>query len=1211
MRCGNYKTMQGFEYHNKQIKYNMTGLLNEVAAKYPNDVNPNLNDPKYSHIVKNSAFNPMIMGNLATTLGIKDKILTTELWEDLGNGWAPAQPNSAVADKAVETGRGELIALTKNSTKINPDGSYNYPKKNDKRHRPGTEFVFDFGERLSTAIALKATKDPSVELEFRLMAQKVFEEKIIPEMTKLARIRTGKDGATVKLAKEIMVIGYYHSENRAEQPFSHFHVCAMNTALGYDDNLYSLSTNEIGKNIAALDELFMSSMKEEIEQKWGFMLEPVYHEDDMKNPFLKDHEKKVVSFDLPKEVIPVEIMEWRSKREKEIEAFLEKEKLKGREAKEIARLETRMEKTDLSPSELRAKWKAEFDSRGWTEEQLNSAIKTYKPKEEKVMPTMEQINDSFFRHTKDVAFTEYQYIAHVSKQLLPFMSGDEAKRIATKEFEENCVMALSKIKENGNQTQTEYFKDFLADKITNPIEYQSLQLQYMREVRFLHKEVIRQETYVMDSLKARDKEESFVIDKKVSEAFMYAYEKRVGFTLSKGQREAYKMMTTDKGAVCNIEGRAGAGKSTVLEAVKELMEAQGKEVWGISTSGAATKNLAESTKLEKGKFNNTTLFNIMLDSGKLKLNSKSIVLWDEAGMADSKTFYQVVKHINEAGAKLVLIGESEQLQSVGHGGLFRKMTEEFKTTKITEINRQKDQWQREMVEDFACGRAAKAVDTLYKNGKVHITDSDKERQDLIVLDYLNATDPDPEKMLKTGFVEITYLDHNKRKQSLKIDKIETAGKEYKGKEIIELLTNKSIMGDESTRKIIEEKLGTKISEIKDVKEVFIVNPDSRLAAKSKIILASKNDDVNLINEKIRDGLKAQGKLQGEAAKVLCNDGAEREFAIGDRIIMTATQKTNDFDAKKLNNSEVGEVIGFGRTASKKIRTLQVRMDDGQVIFLDAKKELSVNHGYASTVHKSQGQTKEKSFFYVTNLVDMHTAYVACSRHKSDMHLYFSKEFNNKVSQEMEDKLPTPNMLKVAEWIAKEKQVEFKAEWKESFLQVRDFLNENYKAIPGNTPEKAALDDIKNIVHAMGQSNYKKTSFDYEIQDGKVKTNHNELVTQEIENQKYLRAQAESKKEIEENPFRAQVAKAKKAYKVQEMNQSQDSTFQADDVISNKQSKAFTFKNIQKAKAIKKSQVSKVIDRVEAKTEQVKQTKKFTSQDFKKTKRHVPTKAIAM
>lgn len=1102
----NYRNMNNLDYHKKQLEYNMSGLLNEIKKNYPNDINIQLDNPKYKKIIENSAFNPQAIGGLANLLQIENKVISIDLWEDLQNGWCPVEPGSPLDNHAIDTPKGRMIQFNKSATPMDELGHYDI-KSVAKNRRAGTEFLFVFGERVSTAMALMATENPDIERQFKEMCMETFREEIMPEMLKLGRVRKGADGQQMEYAKNILAVPFLHSENRAEQPFYHFHFDLLNVAQGYDDKFYALETTEIGANASALDAIFMSSMKKKLEQKFGFIFKEVYHDDDLKNEFIKNHEKKIVSFDLPETVIPENIREYRSKREKELLSELKKTGKSGYAAEELARVESREEKTDLSPSELRTLWKENFQRMNWSIDDFQKDLSAYKKIQEldktknekmKNFPTSEIIENSFLRNHKEVFFTEYQYLAHIKKQLLPYIDGIEAEKLATNIFENECVMVLDK-------GQMEYFKPFLEEKIEDQNERQSYQIRFHREVRFVHKRVLEAEKETIDGFKARREEEKFIFDKNEVDKFIVNFEakktKEFGKTFkfsnenNGGQLKALQMILTEKGAVCNISGRAGTGKSTLLEAAKEYLEKNGFNVIGTSTSSAATKELAKSTSMEEGQSLNTTHLLRLLSSGKKKLTNKDVIFWDEAGMAESKDFYSLSKYINEAGSKLVLIGEKEQLQAVGAGGLYSVFTENFITTKIKSINRQVDQWQREMVEDFACGidesgvhRTRKGIYSLYDHGRVVIKKNEKERLQQVVNDYIDSVDSTEYITVTTGNKIIHYIDEYGQSYEKTIKEIDN----LEGEKLLLALKNETI-----ENKKLEEILGVKqpkiINIIEEKKEI-----QKPIGFKEKFIIAPENNDCEKINEKVREELKIKGLLPKEEVIIKGKDGLERNFSIGDRIIFFKNSKSADLETKKLDNSSTGTVLEIknSRLSGKPDRVILL-MDNGEKATVKIKEEQAMKHAYAITVHKSQGATKVNTFYYVSASVNsLHHAYVGASRHKKEFKMYLSNDMVEKMIDKMEDKEPTASMKKVAGWIANEKKLIVSPETLKSFNETRKFLNENWRKIDGKDPHP--LDDFSNIVESMARKNFKKTTYDFDIIEGNGQSTYMSIKAKRIE-----------------------------------------------------------------------------------------------------------------
>lgn len=86
---------------------------------------------------------------------------------------------------------------------------------------------------------------------------------------------------------------------------------------------------------------------------------------------------------------------------------------------------------------------------------------------------------------------------------------------------------------------------------------------------------------------------------------------------------------------------------------------------GAAPSGTAARALATATGLRA-----TTLHRLLANTERDGLPTSCVVIVDEAGMADTRTLTPLLRHVQQADAKIILIGDPEQLPSVGAGGLF-------------------------------------------------------------------------------------------------------------------------------------------------------------------------------------------------------------------------------------------------------------------------------------------------------------------------------------------------------------------------------------------------------------------------------------------------------------------------------------------------------------------------------------------------------------
>jgi hypothetical protein len=69
----------------------------------------------------------------------------------------------------------------------------------------------------------------------------------------------------------------------------------------------------------------------------------------------------------------------------------------------------------------------------------------------------------------------------------------------------------------------------------------------------------------------------------------------------------------------------------------------------------------------------------------------------------------------------------------------------------------------------------------------------------------------------------------------------------------------------------------------------------------------------------------------------------------------------------------------------------VRLDDGRSVGFDVKDYAHIDHGYAATVHKSQGVTVDRAHVLASSHMDRHVAYVGLTRHRERVDLHWSED----------------------------------------------------------------------------------------------------------------------------------------------------------------------------------------------------------------------------
>ncbi|TAT94682.1 Ti-type conjugative transfer relaxase TraA [Rhizobium ruizarguesonis] len=374
-----------------------------------------------------------------------------------------------------------------------------------------------------------------------------------------------------------------------------------------------------------------------------------------------------------------------------------------------------------------------------------------------------------------------------------------------------------------------------------------------------------------------------------------------GQGLSAEQRQAIEHVT-GPAQIAVVIGFAGAGKSTMLAAARQAWEAQGYRVHGAALAGKAAEGLEESSGISSRTL---ASWEYSWQADRSRLNARDVFVIDEGGMVASRQLAHFVDEVKRAGAKLVLVGDHEQLQAIGAGAPFRAIAEAVGHAQLSEVRRQKADWQKQASIDFASHRTAAGLAAYAARENLHLKTDRAETLKAIIADYVADRSAHPN--------------------------------------------------------------------------------DTRIA------MAHRRDDVRAINAGIRAQLQERGELakannppgdKGEELSYQTNNG-KRSFAPGDRIVFLE----NDRDLG-VKNGMLGEVIAVQPDA------IQVRLDgkaqtqDGQrQVTVPVNRYQSFDHGYATTIHKTQGATVDRSFVLASTTMDRHLTYVAMTRHREEVQLY--------------------------------------------------------------------------------------------------------------------------------------------------------------------------------------------------------------------------------
>lgn len=372
-------------------------------------------------------------------------------------------------------------------------------------------------------------------------------------------------------------------------------------------------------------------------------------------------------------------------------------------------------------------------------------------------------------------------------------------------------------------------------------------------------------------------------------------QRRFGGQLSGEQVAAIHHILNDQ-QLSQVVGLAGAGKSTMLATAYEAWSRQGVKVHGAALSGKAAEGLQNSSGIRS-----RTLASLELSwaNGNQPIKAGEVLVIDEAGMIGTRQMQRIMSRMDEIGAKLVLVGDPDQLQPIEAGTPFRKLVETHGAARLTEIHRQKDDWQKQASRDLAEGRIAEAVKSYETYGTVR----------------------------------------------------------------------KAAHCDQALASLVED---------------YVADLAENGTDASRLAFAHRRKDVHALNQAIRGAIRGalrETTPQSDETMYLTETGY-RAFAKDDRIVFTQ------------NNREMGVKNGMlGTVTQADENGLKVQLDseDGQrrEIRINPHHYRSFDHGYAVTIHKSQGATVDRSYVLASKSMDHSLAYVAMTRHRADMKLYLN------------------------------------------------------------------------------------------------------------------------------------------------------------------------------------------------------------------------------
>jgi conjugative relaxase-like TrwC/TraI family protein len=236
-------------------------------------------------------------------------------------------------------------------------------------------------------------------------------------------------------------------------------------------------------------------------------------------------------------------------------------------------------------------------------------------------------------------------------------------------------------------------------------------------------------------------------------------------TIGDDQRTMIRRLCVEGAGVQVVIGPAGTGKTFALAAAREAWEESGFTVLGAAVARRAAVELSSAAGIDA-----TSVAALLLElrhgRGDL-LDARTVLVVDEAGTLGTRAVAELIDRARRAGAKLVLVGDPEQLPEIDAGGAFRALVARTNPIVLETNRRQERAADRRLLELWRSGEIRSALTIATDAGDLVLAASPEEAVSGLVADYTAAVERGEDAiMLAPRRAEVRHLNELARQSLL-------------------------------------------------------------------------------------------------------------------------------------------------------------------------------------------------------------------------------------------------------------------------------------------------------------------------------------------------------------------------------------------------------------------------------------------------------------
>jgi conjugative relaxase-like TrwC/TraI family protein len=489
----------------------------------------------------------------------------------------------------------------------------------------------------------------------------------------------------------LVAVAFEHRMSRSGDPQYHTHVLVQNAAQGPDGRWTALDSDRLYAQLMAADHLYLAAERAALTQRLGVRWGPVDGRSGAAEIQGLDDRTLIERF---------------SKRSEEIDHWLDTHGLSGIKASSAAAVATRAPK-DHSESEesVYARWAGELAEQGMGERQLAEVCSGGRGR-----PAT--------RTELDAALDALAGPDGLTGQVSTFTRTDVVDALAKRlPVAPSAQEALTQVEAAADR--------FLAERAIRVGRDRRLGVD-----RYSTPELLTLERQLVESATARTDERCAVVRPEVLRQVLDRHT-----SAGEDQAAMVRDLTQGGAAVAVVVGRAGSGKTWALGLAREAFELDGYQVLGTAPTGIATVGLADEGFTEA-----RTIDRLLLDlgRGRTELDSRTVLVVDEAAMVATRKLAPLLVHAERAGAKVVLVGDDRQFASIDAGGGFRALRLRLGASELTINRRQVEAWEQRAIDDVRAGNLEQAIAAYAEHDRIRAFEARDDRDRALVSDWWQA-----------------------------------------------------------------------------------------------------------------------------------------------------------------------------------------------------------------------------------------------------------------------------------------------------------------------------------------------------------------------------------------------------------------------------------------------------------------------------------------